>query len=311
MKTLFLSPDYRCNEKCAFCPCAINAREYNPLRLDEMQCAINKAIDEIGIEMVLISGGEPTLCPDVLPLIDYIKGKELKFGVLSNSLKFASKIYLDKFIAGAGTDFELTTAFHSCKPENHDAITRVPNSFKKSLEGLSALISKGVKVTVKYNINNLTYKELPAYVDWVFSTFPDNVPWVLCNIDVCGVAEDNKDMTAVPFNISKPYLEQALDKVIEYYKNGSHRVVRIFNTPLCCIDPYYWSFLQRSESEENVSAMYLPYKEGEKNELQLNVKGDGGANFKPCEECQLRSQCPGTWSRTGEIYGDEVFNPFK
>lgn len=96
--------------------------------------------------MVLISGGEPTGYKDIMGLISYIKGKGLKFGVLSNSLKFADKEFFERFIGVVGSDFELTTAFHSWKGEEHDGITSVPGSFNKSLEGVDNLIKAGVKV---------------------------------------------------------------------------------------------------------------------------------------------------------------------
>ena len=91
MKTLFLSPSYVCNEKCIFCLCALNARRYTPLTLEELCNAIDIAIEQESIEMVLISGGEPTIYRDIINLISYIKKKGLKFG---------------DFFAGSGTTFE-------------------------------------------------------------------------------------------------------------------------------------------------------------------------------------------------------------
>lgn len=311
MKTLFVSPSYVCNEKCIFCPCALNARRYTSLTLDELCRAVDLAAEQEKIEMVLISGGEPTIYKDILGLVSYIKGKGLNFGILSNSLKFSDSEYLNSFIEVSGNGFELTTAFHSYKEEEHDRVTSVPGSFIKSLLGVSNLINAGVNVTVKHIINNKTYKELPEYVDWLYGTFPDNVPWVLCNIDLTGTALTNEEDSAVPFSVSRPYLERALDKVIEYRKNGRNRVVRIFNTPFCSIDPYYWSFLQKYESEEEMAALYLPYEKQDENRIRFNLKGDGGARFKPCQECVLQPQCPGTWKKTAEVLGENSFIPFK
>lgn len=311
MKTLFLSPSYVCNEKCIFCPCALNARRYTPLTLEELCNAIDIAIEQESIEMVLISGGEPTIYRDIINLISYIKKKGLKFGMLSNSLKFSNVKFLNEFIETVGNNFELTTAFHSWDGNTHDMITSVPGSFNKSLQGVANLVQKGVNVTIKHIINNTTYKELPQYVDWLYDIFPDSVPWVLCNIDLAGTALMNEDYSAVPFSFSKPYLEKALDKVIEYSKNGRNRIVRIFNTPLCCIDPYYWPFLQKYESEEDMTALYLPYEKNEDNRLRFNLKGDGGARFKPCKECIIQSKCPGTWKQTAEVLGEDSFIPFK
>lgn len=311
MRTLFLSPSYICNEKCIFCPCALNARRYTSLTLSELCQAVDLAAAQEDIEMVLISGGEPTIYKDILGLISHIRSKGLKFGILSNSLKFSDPEFLNRFIDVAGSGFELTTAFHSFREEEHDRVTSVPGSFRKSLLGVSNLIQVGVRVTIKHIINNSTYKALPEYVDWLYDTFPDNVPLVLCNIDLTGTALTNEDDSAVPFVVSRPYLEKALDKVIEYGKAGRNRVVRIFNTPFCCVDPYYWTFLQKYESEEEMTALYLPYERPDDNRIRFNLKGDGGARFKPCQECVLQPQCPGTWKKTAEVLGENSFIPFK
>jgi len=310
MKTFFLSPDYKCNEKCLFCPCAENARQYTPLTLEEMKESLDVAINNAGVEMVVVSGGEPTLTREIIPFVRYVREKNIKLGILSNSVKFASFDYLNKFIDAAGTDFEVTTAFHSYIAEQHDNITQLPNSFARSLQGVKNLMNAGIQVVVKYNINKQTYRNLPEYVDWIYSTFPDTVPWVLCNLDVCGIAMKNQETIAVLFSESRPFVEQALDKVTEYAnKRGMKRTVHVLNTPLCTIDPYYWAFLRKSDGGI-VPALRLPYEKSENNLLKINLQGDGGAIFAPCQHCALQSKCPGTWSKTGEMYMGEL-KPFE
>jgi len=306
MKTLFISPSYHCNEKCVFCPCSTEAKGYNSLTLDEAVDALNRA-SQNAVSMVLISGGEPTLWKHLLPFISKIKEKGLKWGMLSNSTTFSVESFADKFLKTAGSDFELTTAFHSHLADEHDAITGMPGSFARSIAGIGKLLDNGVAVTIKHVINNLTYRKLPDYAKWVNKTFPPHVPWIICNMDICGVAENNRSLTGVSFRESRPQLEAALDIMVS---EGSGRIVRVFNTPLCCIDPYYWKFLQKYESEEEMAALALPYKPDETFKVKFNLKGDGGANFPPCFHCELRNMCPGTWKNTAEILGYDSFTPF-
>lgn len=308
MKTLFISPSYKCNEKCVFCPCATESDKYVSLSLDEAERALNRSIENAKIEMVLISGGEPTIWKDLIPFLAKVKESGMRIGILSNSTTFSVNNFTDKFIDAVGTEFELTTAFHSHMPEIHDGITRLKGSFAKSLRGVSNLIARGVKVTIKHVINNQTYTMLPDYAHWLDSTFPSVVPWVICNMDICGVARQNISLTGVPFDKSKPYLESALDVVAG---DCPQRVVRVFNTPLCCIDPYYWKYLQKYDSEESMSALALPYASDADFNVRFDMIGDGGANFPPCGECVLHSACPGTWKNTAKIFGYDSFKPFK
>lgn len=308
--TLYISPDYTCNERCVFCPCSQNSHSYTALTLDELCESVDLAIQERKIEMVLISGGEPTMYRDLIPFLRHVRSRQIRFGLLSNSIKFASSSYLDRFLREVGSDFELTTAFHSCIPEEHDRITGLPNSFQRSLQGVQNLWKAGVHVTVKYNINNLTYKQLPEFAQWIYNTFPDSISWVLCNIDVCGHAETNKECTAVSFDQSRTFLETVLDYVISQAENGRRRVVQVYNTPLCCVDPYYWPFLQKNEGGV-MSAFRIPYQSVSENRLLLDAQGDGGAVFEPCQSCALQNYCPGTWYKTGEMFSDRCFHPFQ
>lgn len=311
MRTLFISPSYLCNESCVFCPCHKIARRYTPVPIDLILSSIDDAMLRNNIEMVLISGGEPLLYKDLPKVINYAKQCGLKIGILSNSLKFADENFTQDFIEIVGNDFELTTAFHSCISDEHDSITNIKGSFEKSLRGVHSLIKSGVKVTIKYVINGLSYMYLPLFVEWVYATFPDTVSFVICNIDLCGEALENSEMTAVPFKESKQYLEKALDIVIKYSENGRHRHVSVFNTPLCTIDPYYWKFLRKYESEETMDALLLPSADSASPSfVRYDLKGDGGANFAPCAECCVQEICPGTWRQTAEYFGDSMFNPF-
>ncbi|MHC1777918.1 MAG: radical SAM protein [Lentimicrobium sp.] len=311
MDLAYFSMSYECNEKCIFCPCSENARDIQPLSLDEMKRSVDIIVAKGPLDIAVISGGEPTLKKEFLDFAAYLAGKNIRIGLLSNSLKFASKRYLDQLLAITGPGMlEVTTAFHSHLATKHDRLTCQPKSFVKSLQGVLNVVEAGVKLSVKYNLINYTYRELPDYIDWVYQTFPDKVNLILCNIDLTGIALKNKEFTAVSFADSAPLLEQALDKVIDYQNEGRIRNVRVFDTPLCTLDPYYWDFVE-SGAGTNVSALRIPSDSPEKDRLYLDVESDSGTLFEPCNRCEVRDICPGTWRKTGEYFGDEIFQPIE
>ncbi len=311
MDLAYFSMSYECNEKCIFCPCSENARDIQPLSLDEMKRSVDIIVAKGPLDIAVISGGEPTLKKEFLDFAAYLVGKNIRIGLLSNSLKFASKRYLDQLLTITGPGMlEVTTAFHSHIAGKHDRLTCQPNSFEKSLQGVLNVVEAGVKVSVKYNLINYTYLELPEYIDWVYQTFPDKVNLILCNIDLTGIALKNKEYTAVSFAESGPLLEQALDKIIDYQNEGRVRNVRVFDTPLCTLDPYYWDFVE-SGAGTNVSALRIPSDSPEKDKLYLDVESDSGTLFEPCNHCEVRDICPGTWRKTGEYFGNEIFQPIE
>lgn len=312
MNTLFVSPSYRCNECCVFCPCHKMAKHYQPIPSDVIINSIIDAVHRKDINMILISGGEPTLYKDLVSVITFARQLNLKIGILSNSLKFADENFCQSFINTVGNDFELTTAFHSHIAEEHDKITGIKGSFDRSLKGVKNMINAGVCVTIKYVINGVSYNKMPKFANWIYKTFPNSVSWVICNMDLCGEALINSDLTAVSFKESRKYLESALDIVIEQSSKENLRNVSVFNTPLCCIDPYYWHFLRKYESEESMTALLLPTENiKETPKIRYDLKGDGGTNFLSCNECLIKESCPGTWRQTAEYFGDFIFKPFK
>lgn len=311
MRTAYLSISYNCNERCVFCPCSEPTESVMSVGLEEMKACIDKAMAETMIENVLLSGGEPTISKDFLGLLEYIRSKDLHISILSNSLAFANPKYLQKVIDVTGTEkIEITTAIHSHNPEKHDRLTQVPGSFNKSLEGLRNVIGSGIQTSVKYNIIGYTYREMPEYTDWFYHTFPDHVAFLICNIDINGIALKNKDMIAVSFQESTPYLEQALDKVVGYRQAGRKRNVKVFTTPLCTLDPYYWGFVN-NQTKDTLAALRVPSEDPANDRLFVEIDSDSGPLFEPCKECALREPCPGTWKMTGELFGNKIFKPVK
>jgi MoaA/NifB/PqqE/SkfB family radical SAM enzyme len=281
------------------------------ISLEEMKSCIDRAMEESGVENILLSGGEPTISKDFLKLLEYIKAKGLHISLLSNGLKFASKRYLQKFIDVTGSEnIEITTAIHSHIPEKHDRLTQLPNSFHKSLEGLHNIIEAGILTSVKYNIIRYTYREMPGYIDWLYETFPDKVSFLLCNIDITGVALKNKELIGVTFEESAPFLEQALDKVIAFRQKGRKRNVKVFTTPLCTLDPYYWGFVN-NQTKDTLAALRVPSEDPINDRLFLEIGSDSGPMFEPCFQCALQEPCPGTWKKTGELFGDSIFKPIE
>ncbi len=310
MRTAYFSMSFDCNEKCVFCPCSEGANTIPDIGLDELKLSLDRVVKEADVNHVLLSGGEPTIKKDFPLFLEYIAPKNLSIGILSNGIKFASQRYLKKITDIVDIEkLEITTAIHSHLPHKHDRLTQLKNSFNKSVQGLHNIINAGITTSLKYNITNYTYKDLPDYIDWVYDTFPDDVTFLICNIDINGVALKNKDLIAVSFEESTPYLEAALDKVIEYRRNGRKRNVKVFTTPLCTLDPYYWGFVN-NRTKEVLAALRVPADKQKFDKLFLGIESDTGTMFGPCQECALKDPCPGTWKKTGELFGDKIFKPF-
>lgn len=85
--------------------------------------------------------------------------------------------------------------------------------------------------------------ELPDFVDFVFRNTALCFSYFVW-YGFCGMESEQIDAVAVDFITIKPYLEQALDKIINIrMKYNAFPHVSVADIPLCCADPYYWGFL--------------------------------------------------------------------
>ena len=91
------------------------------LTYDEICLSIRRAIDERGVENILLSGGEPTIHPDFFRILEFIKKCNVKLSLLTNALRLADDTFAEHmFSIVDGNDLDVTVAFHSYIPEKHD-----------------------------------------------------------------------------------------------------------------------------------------------------------------------------------------------
>lgn len=302
--TLYCAVGYVCNERCIFCPCSEGASELGMLSYREIIDTIDEAVDAHGVENILLSGGEPTLHKDFFDIVSHIKKKGVRLSLLTNALKLADKSFADRlFSIVDGPHVDVTVAFHSHIPELHDRLTQVKGSFERSMQGVRNMLAHNVRLSVKNNIVNATYRFLPDYVRWIDNTFDENVTLLFANIDINGTASCNRDLVAVSFKDSVPLLQQALDIVVERRRKGHKRNVKVLTTPLCLMDPFYWGFVETA-TQGNLTAYKVPMEH--ESRLLFDVGSDSGPMFSACSKCALTRHCPGTWRSFATNYNENM-----
>jgi MoaA/NifB/PqqE/SkfB family radical SAM enzyme len=310
MQTAYYAIGLRCNLRCVFCPCSEEQPEYKSFSTEELKETIEDTLKVKNIENFLLSGGEPTIQKNFLPIVKYIcREKKYPLSLLTNAVAFKNPRFLRRFLEAVGDSrLEIVTAIHSHLAKKHNSLTQAPHSFERSISGLQNCVAAGINTSIKFNIVRYNYKDLPAYIEYMYQTFPDEVALILCNIDLSGYAAKNKDLIPVKFEESTPYLEEALDRVIEFRNQGRKRNVRVFTTPLCVLDPYYWFFVNKSTKDE-VAAYRSPDVKEEKNKLMFDFPSGSGTIAKKCDGCGVEEICPGCWDTYINYYGSDFLKP--
>ena len=273
-----------CNEKCLFCNFPDDCRT---LSLDEVKREIDASIID---GSVTFTGGEPTIYPFIKEVICYAKEKGIKdIEIQSNSLLLAD-LNKTRELKSMGLDGVFVT-IHSKQKEIFEKITQVPGSFAKTLQGISNLISLGVKVRINIVINSLNYRDLLEITEFIYEKF-----FQIKSIDYSFI---------VPCEnvLQKPNLMPKLSEVVPYLKKAyefcQENKINFSNPgcglPLCFIPEYKDISLEYNLLKNNNNANVIQDNRSEK------------IKFKKCECCEFEKHCLGYWKNYIKIHGDQEF----
>lgn len=142
----FLELTYRCNLRCRFCQFIEILEKQKPHILKKAESStieIKDAIDQIPRStLITLTGGEPFLRKDLYEIVKYACRRHKVHIITNGSL-------INDEIAGKLTDlkvrnrlcnglFWISVSIQGCETI-HDAITRIPGSYKQSVKGIEIL----------------------------------------------------------------------------------------------------------------------------------------------------------------------------
>lgn len=139
---LEIKANYSCNTRCIYC-CGYNNWRKPVLGYAAIEENIRYFMAEYGIEEVCLSGGEPTIHPDFLKAVRFVREQGLRLYLHTNGLSFARRDFagecaglIDRALVGFSYHDEALCA----------ALTGVRNSFARRLDGIANLLAGGIPV---------------------------------------------------------------------------------------------------------------------------------------------------------------------
>lgn len=309
MNAAYLAISYKCNQKCSFCPCSKEEKRYPYSNLEQLKERAEAFVKKQGVDMIVLSGGEPTIHPDFIGILKYII-QELGCNVtiLSNGEMYSNNVFVDKIKSIGATDkITAITTLHSQDPKQHEGINGSSGSLKRSCDGLKNMFAIGVDVIIKHCITKANYKELVDFYRFVDETFDEGINLQLCSIDYCGMEKDELEQHMLSFVELRPYLEAMFDYYIERCEQGSLRHMYAINMPFCSCDPYYWNILVGRGDTYRVYGS--PDENGEMDKID-QVERNVDTFGKGCQFCSAREICPGTYKTAFEYYGEKIIEPY-
>jgi radical SAM protein with 4Fe4S-binding SPASM domain len=153
----------RCNEACVHCY-QVHGQK-GELTTEQLK-GVFVELAELGVLMLTISGGEPTLRKDFLELVAYARQLRFAVKIYSNGLKITRELAQD---LGRLAVQEVQMSLYSDRAELHDQVTRVRGSFDKTVAAARHLREARVKVVLKTPLMRANIERVPEYAAFATS----------------------------------------------------------------------------------------------------------------------------------------------
>lgn len=147
----------RCNFKCKHCySSAIDTSATNEMSLENMKVIVD-ALKSINVPVILLSGGEPLMHPDIFDLIAYIRSLKIRVSLSTNGSLISKEVA--QRLKTLGISY-VGISLDGLKPLN-DAFRGIDGAYEMALEGIRNCHQVGQKVGLRMTIHQDNVIEVP------------------------------------------------------------------------------------------------------------------------------------------------------
>lgn len=149
---------YGCNLRCLHCYNPTHRALPHELTTAEV-CAILTQMAELGVLTVSLSGGEPSLRPDIETILRHARKAGLLVSLLSNATRMTPAFAL--MLEDIGVS-HLFISIYGATPTVYERMTGISGSFAHFLQGLACLSRRAFAVTVRMPVTTVNRPEVDA-----------------------------------------------------------------------------------------------------------------------------------------------------
>ncbi len=245
---------------------------------------------------VILTGGEPTLHPELPAVIGYARNSGLHVRLITNGIRLADRAYAQE-LADAGLHIAHVTIY-STRPDVEEAMRGVPDTLEPAFAAVSNANAAGIVVNSNCVITKLNADHLDETIqDWI-ANHPYVPHFVWNNLDVAiGRAQSNRDTFLHKLADCEASLGRAM-KLLD----DSGRTFRVEKVPPCFMGEYAWASTETRKlikGEERL-VHFLDSQQSVRQTLWDDVYGE------VCQDCSLREICPGVYSQGNGYSTDEL-----
>jgi MoaA/NifB/PqqE/SkfB family radical SAM enzyme len=278
---------YGCNEHCTFCH-TLDVRH-----LDGESAEVTAKIDRaarLGHTMVVLSGGEPTIRPELLTWASHISALGLDLGLVTNGRMLAYPDLVERLV-----ERRLKYAYvslHGGSARVHNALVRA-DGWDETMRALTNLSGRGLDLTINCVVTRQNLGALREVVD-ATARFTD-AKLKFSMVQPKGGGEKLFDQLT-------PRVADVAAAVADAIGHAGSREVRHDGIPLCLLPG-----LEDRYDDLRTHRFATMVEIGEPDIFPV----DDAAKIQPtpCAGCALRGPCPGLFRGYHEAFGDGELRP--
>lgn len=276
-----------CNHFCGFCS---NPTTPYVHTLESMRVLVDDLVKR-GYFGVILTGGEPTLHPELPEIAAYAKASGLHVRMITNGSRLADEDFA-RALAEAGLG-HVHVSIYSVQPEVEEQLRGVPNTLESAFQALHNANKYGITININSVINKLNATHLDDNIAYFIKHHPYIRHFVWNNLDPSmGRAEVNQDQYTPRLADFELSLQRALAML---HKTG--RTFRVERVPLCYMSDFAWASTETRKivkGEERI-VHFLDAK-------QTVRQVDWGHKYsEACSVCSVRTICGGLYDK-GDAY---------
>ena len=155
-----------CNLACVHCRAAAQDRPYEG-ELTTAECRrVMDEIAEVAQPIIILTGGEPLLRPDVMDLAQYGNGLGFRMTMATNGTLLTPQIVQKMIDAGIQ---RISVSLDGATAKSHDAFRKVPGAFEGALRGIAMAREAKLDFQVNTTITHANIEEFPRIYELAVS----------------------------------------------------------------------------------------------------------------------------------------------
>ncbi len=147
-----------CNLNCAHCRAAATNQDYAGELGTPAALQLIDQIAELGSPIVILTGGEPLMRPDVFELAEYGTARGLRMVMAPNGTLVTDTVA--QKMAASGIQ-RISVSLDGATKERHDGFRGVEGAFDGALRGIAAAKARGIEFQINTTISRFNYDQIP------------------------------------------------------------------------------------------------------------------------------------------------------